>query len=83
MNTVEIRFDENGNVYLRVNYGEWSVKHWRDLTEYERVLIRSLQPESDTVIVSHKMTFEDAEEVETKALADIDSYVADVCGGWL
>ena len=25
----------------------------------------------------------DNEEAETKALADIDSYVADVCGGWL
>ena len=25
----------------------------------------------------------DDEEAETKALADIDNYVADVCGGWL
>ena len=25
----------------------------------------------------------DFEEAENKALADIDNYVADVCGGWL
>ena len=59
MNKVEIKFDENKNVYLRANYGEWLVKHWSDLTEYERILIRSLQPESDTGIVSDKMPFEE------------------------
>lgn len=58
MNKIEIRFDENKNVYLRVNYSEWIVKQWDDLTEYERILIRSLQPESNTGIVSYKMPFE-------------------------
>jgi len=57
MNIVEIEFDENQNVYLRVNHGEWIVKNWSDLTEYERILIRSLQPDSDTEIVSVKMPF--------------------------
>ena len=59
MNKVEIKFDVNKNVYLRVNYGEWIVKHWNDLTEYERILIRSLQPESDTEIESGKIPFEE------------------------
>ena len=57
MNKLEIKFDENKNVYLRVNYGEWIIKHWNDLTEYERILIRSLQPKSDTEIVSDKIPF--------------------------
>lgn len=59
MNKVEIKFDKNKNVYLRVNHGEWITKHWEDLTEYERILMRSLQPESDTEIVSDKMPFEE------------------------
>lgn len=43
MNNVEIKFDkESRDVYLRVNYSEWIVKSWDELTEYERILIRSL-----------------------------------------
>lgn len=59
MNKVEIKFDENKNVYLRVNHGEWLVKQWNELTVYERILIRSLQPENDTCIVSDKIPFEE------------------------
>ena len=59
MNKVEIKFDESKNVYLRVNYGEWIVKCWNDLTEYERILIRSLQPESNTDIVTEEIPFEE------------------------
>ena len=55
MNTVEIKFDENKNIYLRVNHGEWIVKSWDETTEYERILIRSLQPGANTEIISDKM----------------------------
>ena len=59
MNKVEIKFDKDKNVYLRVNHGEWIVKRWEDLTEYERILMRSLQPESGIEIVSDKIPFEE------------------------
>lgn len=59
MNKVEIKFDKDKNVYLRVNHGEWIIKHWEDLTEYERILMRSLQPESGIEIVSDKIPFEE------------------------
>ena len=59
MNKVEIKFDKDKNVYLRVNHGEWIIKHWEDLTEYERILMRSLQPESGVEIVSDKIPFEE------------------------
>lgn len=59
MNKVEIKFDKGKNVYLRVNHGEWIIKHWEDLTEYERILMRSLQPESGIEIVSDKIPFEE------------------------
>ena len=59
MNKVEIKFDKDKNVYLRVNHGEWIIKHWEDLTEYERILMRSLQPESGVEIVSEKIPFEE------------------------
>lgn len=58
MNTVEIKFDESKNIYLRVNYGEWLVKNWDETTAYERILILSLQPESNSNIVSDKIPFE-------------------------
>jgi hypothetical protein len=58
MNTVEIKFDESKNIYLRVNHGEWLVKNWDETTAYERILIRSLQPESNSNIVSDKIQFE-------------------------
>lgn len=59
MNKVEIKFDKDKNVYLRVNHGEWIIKRWEDLTEYERILMRSLQPESGIEIVSDKIPFEE------------------------
>lgn len=59
MNKVEIKFDESKNIYLRVNHGEWIVKNWSETTIYERILIRSLQPESDSSIVSDKMPFDE------------------------
>ena len=59
MNKVEIKFDKDKNVYLRVNHGEWIIKHWEDLTEYERILMSSLQPESGIEIVSDKIPFEE------------------------
>ena len=59
MNKVEIKFDKDKNVYLRVNHGEWIIKHQEDLTEYERILMRSLQPESGVYIISDKIPFEE------------------------
>ena len=59
MNKVKIKFDKNKNVYLNVNNGEWITKHWSNTTEIERILIRALQPESNTGIISDKITFEE------------------------
>lgn len=59
MNKVEIKFDESKNIYLRVNHGEWLVKNWSETTAYERILIRSLQPDADSDITSDLIPFED------------------------
>ena len=52
-------FYKNKNVYLRVNHGEWLVKPLGELTEYERILIRSLQPGCNTNFVAEKMPVEE------------------------
>lgn len=47
------------------------------------VTVKMMDSELFTIISKDDLEEIDYSEAEAKALADIDNYVVDVCGGWL